>query len=277
MEDIRKNDIAVVKDSLLKKVTIENKENKKVYLLYFKEYYSRTGKSIKVNRTTYSKAFKDNEYFIVFEKDNKEPKVYKKDEDNLDKNIKKSIIDINMLGYYLDDENLIMMQDNTHKLLNKQDLKKDLINDDASAIKSLFILILIFPLFILFMGIISLNILLIILSLLLFLVPFIILLFFNSSKIEISRDIKDGNFTIQEDKIEEINKTLDYRSTYRLRTLTFKKYNKEIRVPKKEFVEVKKNDKVYLIINSKKEAIRCYNAKYVQFDEELEEYIKWMK
>lgn len=275
MEDIRKNEIAVIKDSLLKKVMIEGKDNKKNYLLYFKEYYSRTGKVIKVNRTTYSKSFKDNNYYIVFEKDKDiSPKIYKTDESNLDKNIKKSVIDINLLGYYLNDENLIMLQDNTHKLLDKQDLRKDLISDDAGIIKSLFILILIFPLFILFMGIISLNPLLMSISLLLFLIPYIILVIFNSNKIKISNDINNGNFIIQEDKVEEINKTLDYRSTYRLRTIYLKKYKKEIRVPKKEFVEIKKNDNVYLILNKKKEVIRCYNAKYVQFDKELEEYIK---
>lgn len=275
MEDIRKNEIAVIKDSLLKKVMIEGKDNKKNYLLYFKEYYSRTGKVIKVNRTTYSKSFKDNNYYIVFEKDkNINPKIYKTDESNLDKNIKESVIDINLLGYYLNDENLIMLQDNTHKLLNKQDLRKDLISDDAGIIKSLFILILIFPLFILFMGIISLNPLLMSISLLLFLILYIILVIFNSNKIKISNDINNGNFIIQEDKVEEINKTLDYRSTYRLRTIYLKKYKKEIRVPKKEFVEIKKNDNVYLILNKKKEVIRCYNAKYVQFDMELEEYIK---
>lgn len=275
MEDIRKNEIAVIKDSLLKKVMIEGKDNKKNYLLYFKEYYSRTGKVIKVNRTTYSKSFKDNNYYIVFEKDKDiSPKIYKTDESNLDKNIKKSVIDINLLGYYLNDENLIMLQDNTHKLLDKQDLRKDLISDDAGIIKSLFILILIFPLFILFMGIISLNPLLMSISLLLFLIPYIILVIFNSNKIKISNDINNGNFIIQKDKVEEINKTLDYRSTYRLRTIYLKKYKKEIRVPKKEFVEIKKNDNVYLILNKKKEVIRCYNAKYVQFDKELEEYIK---
>ena len=117
MENIRKNKIAVIKDSLLKKITVESKDNKKTYLLYFKEYYSRTGKTIRVNRTTYSKAFKDNNYFIVFEKDKEEePIVYKTDESNLDKKIKQYVIDINLLGIYLDDEDLIMLQDNTNKL-----------------------------------------------------------------------------------------------------------------------------------------------------------------
>lgn len=81
MEDIRKNEIAVIKDSLLKKVTLESKDKKRTYLLYFKEYYSRTGKAIKVNRTTYLKSFKDNNYYIVFEnKENKDIKIYKTDD-----------------------------------------------------------------------------------------------------------------------------------------------------------------------------------------------------
>ncbi|MDO4996899.1 MAG: hypothetical protein Q4E69_06935, partial [Bacilli bacterium] len=123
-------------------------------------------------------------------------------------------------------------------------------------------------------GIVSLNLLIVGISILLFIIPLTILLIFNRKKIEIASDIDYGNFIIQKDKIDEINKTLDYRSTYRLRTLTFKKYKKELRVPKKEFVEVKKNDDVYLVLNKKKEVIRCYNAKYVQFDKELEDYIK---
>ena len=275
MEDIRKNEIAVIKDILLKKVVKESKDNKKHYLLYFTEYYSRTGKVIEVNRTMYAKSFKDNKYYIVFEKDkDKSPKIYKTDERNLDSNIKKSVIDISLLGYYLSDLDLVMSQDNTKKLLNREDLRKDLINEDANVFQSLFILILIFPLFILFIGIVSLNLLIIGISLLLFFIPYTILLIFNRKKIETSNEIKYGNFTIQKDKVDEINKTLDYRSTYRLRTLTFKKYKKELRVPKKEFVEIKKNDDVYLIINKKKEVIRCYNAKYVQFDKELEEYTK---
>lgn len=275
MEDIRKNEIAVIKDSLLKKVTLESKDKKRTYLLYFKEYYSRTGKAIKVNRTTYLKSFKDNNYYIVFEnKENKDIKIYKTDEQTLDKNIKKYIIDITLLGYYLGDEHLIMMQDNTQKLLNKDDLRKDIINDEVGIIRSLFVLILIFPLFLLFMGIISSKVSLIVIGLILFIVPYIIIWIYSSKKIKISNEINKGKFIIQEDKVDEINKTLDYRSTYRLRTLTFKKYKKEIRVPKKEFLEIKKNDKVYLLLNKKKEVIRCYNAKYVQFDKDLEEYIK---
>ena len=275
MEDIRKNEIAVIKDSLLKKVTLESKDKKRTYLLYFKEYYSRTGKAIKVNRTTYLKSFKDNNYYIVFEnKENKDIKIYKTDEQTLDKNIKKYIIDITLLGYYLGDEHLIMMQDNTQKLLNKDDLRKDIINDEVGIIRSLFVLILIFPLFLLFMGIISSRVSLIVIGLILFFVPCIIIWIYSSKKIKISNEINKGKFIIQEDKVDEINKTLDYRSTYRLRTLTFKKYKKEIRVPKKEFLEIKKNDKVYLLLNKKNEVIRCYNAKYVQFDKDLEEYIK---
>lgn len=273
MEDIRKNEMAVIKDVLLKKVVKESKDNKKHYLLYFTEYYSRTGKTIEVNRTMYSKAFKDNKYYIVFEK-NEPPKIYKTDEHNLDKNIKKNIIDITLLGYYLNEDNLIMQQDNTHKLLNREDLRKDLINEDINVLRSLFILILIIPLFLFFISVVTINVPLVIISLLLFIIPYIILLIFNYKKIVISNDIKKGQFTIQKDKVEEINKSLDYRSTYRLRTITLKKYKKEIRVPKKEFIEIKKNSDVYLIINKKKEIIRCYNTQYVEFDKELEEYIK---
>lgn len=167
-----------------------------------------------------------------------------------------------------------MMQDNTQKLLNKDDLRKDIINDEVGIIRSLFVLILIFPLFLLFMGIISSKVSLIVIGLILFIVPYIIIWIYSSKKIKISNEINKGKFIIQEDKVDEINKTLDYRSTYRLRTLTFKKYKKEIRVPKKEFLEIKKNDKVYLLLNKKNEVIRCYNAKYVQFDKDLEEYIK---
>lgn len=275
MEDIRKNEMAVIKDSLLKKITVESKDKKRTYLLYFKEYYSRTGKAIKVNRTTYLKSFKDNNYYIVFENnENKDIKIYKTDEPALDKNIKKYLIDITLLGYYLGDEHLIMMQDKTNKLLNKDDLRKDITNDEAGVIRSLFVLILIFPLFLLFMGIISSKLSLIIIGLILFFVPYIIIWIYSSKKIKISSEINKGKFIIQEDKVDEINKTLDYRSTYRLRTITFKKYKKEIRVPKKEFLEIKKNDKVYLLLDKKNEVIRCYNAKYVQFDKDLEEYIK---
>lgn len=275
MEDIRKNEMAVIKDSLLKKITVESKDKKRTYLLYFKEYYSRTGKAIKVNRTTYLKSFKDNNYYIVFENnENKDIKIYKTDEPTLDKNIKKYLIDITLLGYYLGDEHLIMMQDKTNKLLNKDDLRKDITNDEAGVIRSLFVLILIFPLFLLFMGIISSKLSLIIIGLILFFVPYIIIWIYSSKKIKISSEINKGKFIIQEDKVDEINKTLDYRSTYRLRTITLKKYKKEIRVPKKEFLEIKKNDKVYLLLDKKNEVIRCYNAKYVQFDKDLEEYIK---
>lgn len=273
MEDIRKNDIAIIKDVLVKKKTEDN-QNRKEYLLYFKDYYDRTGKTIKVNRTTYSKAFKDNDYYIVFKRDNNEnPSVYKKDADNLDKETLKCQIDIKLLGYFLDDEDLIMTQNNTHKFLNKDDLNRDITKDDFNILKSLIIIILIFPLFILFMGLASLNIRLIIVSILLFISSFLVLYAFNYKKIKISNQIKNGKFKIQIDKIESINKSLDFRSTYLLRTLTFKKCNKEIRVPKRDFLEVKKGDKVYLVLDNKKNIITCYNAKYVQFDKDLEEYI----
>lgn len=273
MEDIRKNETAVIKDTLLSKKKEEN-NNKIEYILYFKDYYDRTGKTIKVNRMTYSKAFKDNEYYLVFKKDsNDPPSIYKKDVDKLEKEILNTKIDIKFLGYYLDDEDLVMTQNNTRKYLDKNELKNDINKDDFNTTKSLIIIILIFPLFILFLGAISLSVKLLSVSLLLFIISFLIIFIFNYEKIKVSSNIKYGNFKIQSDTVEHINKTLDVRSTYLLRTLTFKKNKKEIRVPKRDFLEIKKGDKVYLILDNKKNIMACYNAKYTKFDKDLEEYI----
>ncbi len=275
--NVSKNKYVIIEDILEDMEMIVNHsssdsvDTRDYYYLYFKNYFSKYNKRVRVKQKVYNNAKKGDAFYLVFI-NNIVYAFNKKDYILSDTN---RTLDIKLLKNHYNIKDFKLDENHNIYKINKKMIINDFFDNSQ---KKTIIFCLLIDLFLIGVGVmlcfnfIKFNWL----ALVLILIAFIFFLFLTIIKIKylsgVIRNIKKDNFCIKTDKVVSINNGVPFRDSNEIISFKFNNYKKIVYADKKDFNNIKIDDEVYLVfVKNEKEPIKLYNTENSVLDNDLKE------
>lgn len=241
--------------------TGSGEHRRRIYYLYFEEYYKKYNKAVSVPYKVYKNAKTNDVFYLVFVKGFKYPFVFNADEYLL---IDNDVVDFKDVDILENKKTVEYKREDTGNLitLTNDFILKNLLNKNEK---------------ISVIALIGCTIFLIVAFVFAFTSGFSVILivgfmlaifgFVTYSKIkyliETRSKIKNGDYRMETDVVSGINDNINFKETNELMSLTFEKHLKPIKVSKKLFFDTKEGDKFYLVyVSGVIEPIQVYDVKH---------------
>lgn len=270
---ILKGSYVIVLDELMDKYYYEDHSHNvdgidlSVWQLYFKDFYKKYDKFIKLKDLREGNKYEIGEkFYLVFVKGESTPYKFRAKEYTLAPSEKDKLKTIDDVKDYIDLEEFVLEKEIPSEIIviNKERIINDFFDKKR---KTGLVVDILLPIGILLFGIIVYILFSVLIELIPVLAVFVFFLIMNTTHIKhilnMLNQIKNNNYEVKEDEIVSLNNRLSYSDSNRMISFKLKNYKKIVYQDKKYFADVKEGDKLYLVfVKGEKEPIKVYNAKY---------------
>lgn len=268
---ITSGEYIIITDTLLdQRITDDKYEERKVYELYFKDYFSKYNNSVMVGSSEFHNSKIGDEFYLVFFKNCKNPYVFNKKNYKLDDKEVDKITNINSLTKFSNQIKEFVLENtlSNNIEINKKKIIEDFFDKNRRKTVTVYILICIF-LFIFVLStifIFGLNEINNWISLIISSIAFTFFMFLTVIKIKyvytIIKNIKNDKYEIRKDIIKSINDRVNFSDSNYMMSFRFENYKKLTYDSKKLFYDTKVGDEFYLVfVKGEKEPIKIYDTK----------------